>query len=155
MGKLADRLAGQIKAAMHGPAWHGPALFEIIDDLSAEEASAKPLSFAHSIWEIVLHLNAWDKAIPLRLGDTLVELTGDDDWPPCRDTSAAAWNAMKSALQNDSKQLRDAIRALSDDDLNKSVPGHPFDNYVMLSGIPQHILYHSGQIALLKKALRA
>ena len=53
------RIGSQLKRAFEGGAWHGPSLRELLADVSAEQAAARPLPGAHSMWEIVLHIAAW------------------------------------------------------------------------------------------------
>ncbi len=50
--------------------------------------------------------------------------------------------------------LADAIKLFSEDDLEKTVPGREFPWFIVLHGIVHHSLYHSGQIAMLKKAVQ-
>ena len=57
-----------------------------------------------------------------------------------------------AGLADGGKRLRDALRKLSDDDLEKIVAGREYSFYFMLHGVVQHFAYHTGQIALLKKA---
>jgi hypothetical protein len=47
-------IADQLRRAFKGDAWHGPALLELLDDVDAATAAAKPLPDVHSIWELVL-----------------------------------------------------------------------------------------------------
>src|SRR5271169_5472946 len=54
------RIADQLRRAFDGDAWHGPALLELLADVDAAAAAATPLADAHSIWELVLHVAAWD-----------------------------------------------------------------------------------------------
>ena len=56
----ATRIADQLRRAFHGEAWHGPALLELLKGVPSEEAARRPLPKAHSIWEIVLHVGAWE-----------------------------------------------------------------------------------------------
>ena len=58
----AARIADQLRRAFDGTAWHGPSLMELLDDVDAATAAAKPLAKVHSIWELVLHVAAWDAA---------------------------------------------------------------------------------------------
>jgi len=40
----------------------------------------------HSIWELVLHVTAWQRTGLLSIeGGEYVSMTGDDDWPPVAD----------------------------------------------------------------------
>src|SRR5580700_939308 len=52
----ASRIKQQLENAFNGPAWHGPSLMENLKGVSAEVAAAKPVTGAHSIWEIINHL---------------------------------------------------------------------------------------------------
>ena len=148
------RLADQIRRAFEGDAWHGDSIKELLTGVTAETAAAKPIKDAHSIWELALHIAAWDDAVLRRIGGAAVELTRQQDFPPVKDTSPAAWRRALSYLTH--SQLIKAVAAFPDSRLNDQAPGKTedyYDFYYMFSGIVQHELYHAGQIALLKKAL--
>ena len=49
-------IAEQLRRAFEGDAWHGPALLELLQDVDAATAAARPLPDVHSIWELVLHV---------------------------------------------------------------------------------------------------
>jgi uncharacterized damage-inducible protein DinB len=57
------------------------------------------------------------------------------------------------SLEASHRSLREGIKKIDDAELEKTVPGTRYSNYVLLHGVIQHDLYHAGQIALLKKAL--
>ena len=59
----ATRIADQLRRAFGGEAWHGDSVFEILDGVTAAQAAAHPIKNAHSIWELVLHIGAWDGAV--------------------------------------------------------------------------------------------
>ena len=150
------RLADQIRRAFEGDAWHGDSLKELLAGVTAATAAARPIKNAHSIWELVLHIAAWDDAVFRRIGGAAVELTKQQDFPPVKDTSPAAWRRTVSHLEQAHNQLIKAVAAFPDSRLQDQVPGKNedyYDFYYMFSGIVQHELYHAGQIALLKKAL--
>ena len=54
----ARHLGSSLERTVTGPMWHGPALAEVLDGVTAEQAAAHPVKGAHSIWEIVLHVIA-------------------------------------------------------------------------------------------------
>ena len=60
-------IAEQLRRAFEGDAWHGPALLELLREMDAATAAAQPLPDVHSIWELVLHVSAWDDAACRRL----------------------------------------------------------------------------------------
>jgi hypothetical protein len=61
-------IADQLRRAFDGGAWHGDSLFEILKGVTAAQAAARPIQGAHTIWELVLHIAAWDGAVLRRLG---------------------------------------------------------------------------------------
>lgn len=152
--KEAERIADQLRRAMQGEAWHGPSLKEILAGVTAAQAAARPVGGAHTIWEIVLHIAAWETIVLRRLGgETVKDVSSEIDWPPVVETSEAAWQRALAALENGNRRLCEAIAQLPDERLRERVPGKQDSFYGELHGIVQHDLYHAGQIALLKKAL--
>ena len=149
-----ERITDQLKRAFLGDAWHGPALMELLEGVTPEQAAARPLPKAHNIWEIVLHIAAWKEAVRRRLRGDAVELSPDQDWPRLLDTSEKAWISALEALKRAHNQLERTVADLQDSELPGRVPGKPQEHYTvyyMLHGVIQHDLYHAGQIALLKK----
>jgi len=144
-------LADQLRRAHTGQAWHGPSLKEILANVSAGTAAARPASGVHTIWEIVRHIAAWLSACGRRLQGEALELTADQDWPAGGDTGDTAWQATLASLDAATDALERLIAALPADGLRKGVPGTQYSVRFMLQGVVQHHLYHAGQIALLKK----
>ena len=66
--KEVERIADQLKRAHEGGAWHGPSVNELLEGVTAEQAAARPFEGTHSVWELVSHIEAWERAILLRLG---------------------------------------------------------------------------------------
>jgi len=85
-------------------------------------------------------------------GETVVDLPTEQDWPPVRDTSEAAWRQAVRDLERANHDLRVAIAQSTEARLADMAPGKDHSVYVMLHGVIQHDLYHAGQIAVLKKA---
>lgn len=146
-----NRIEDQLKRAFEGGAWHGPALLEVLEGVTAARAAAKPVPQAHSIWEIVLHIAAWENAVRRRLTGEPVELSDEEDWPPVGDRGEAAWSAALEQLRTGHQALQRTVAKLSDARLKEDVPGMDYSNYHLVHGVIQHDLYHAGQIAVLKK----
>jgi uncharacterized damage-inducible protein DinB len=148
-----QRIGEQLQRAFEGNAWHGPAVRELLADVTAAQASGRPLPNAHSIWEITLHITTWERVVLRRLqGEMVVNLPAEQDWPPVRDTSEAPWRQAIRDLEQANHDLRAAVTPSTEARLGDMVPGKDHSVYVMLHGIIQHDLYHAGQIAVLKKA---
>ncbi len=148
------RLADQIRRAFEGEAWHGDSVLELLTGVTATQAAAKPIPNAHSIWELLLHIAAWDGAVLRRTAGTAVTLSDEENFPPIKDASEAAWRKTVDAVKRTHDDLVKAVAAFPDSRLNEQVPGKSesyYNFYYMFSGIVQHELYHAGQLALLKK----
>jgi uncharacterized damage-inducible protein DinB len=148
-------LADQIHRAFDGEAWHGDSVLEILNEVDAKTAAARPIKNAHSIWELVLHITTWDEVTIIRAGGKALMPTDEQNFPPVKDTSEAAWKKAVENLKNTHSKLVETVAAFPDSRLHDQVPGKTgdhYDFYYLFSGIVQHELYHAGQIALLKKA---
>ncbi len=150
MSELAH-LIDEIQGITRGNPWHGPSLAEIVADISAEEAAAKPLPGVHSIRELVLHIAGWQEVFFLRLQGRLASEPPDGDFPE----GPADWHASLAALEDSNRQLLSLLSGLSDASLDAVVAGKEYTVGFMLHGLVAHCVYHSGQISLLKKALRS
>jgi uncharacterized damage-inducible protein DinB len=146
------RIADQLKRAFAGDAWHGPALMEILADVDAPAAAARPISLAHTIWELTLHITAWDAAILRRVAGQAASLSDAENFPKIRDTSESAWRTALENLQRQHQELLRVIADMPDRRLSEQVPGKDYDFYFLLHGTVQHALYHAGQIVMLKRA---
>jgi uncharacterized damage-inducible protein DinB len=146
------RIADQLKRAFAGDAWHGPALMEILADVEAPAAAARPISLAHTIWELTLHITAWDGAILRRLAGQAASPSDAENFPKIRDTSESAWRTALENLQRQHQELLRVISDMPDRRLREQVPDKDYDFYFLLHGTVQHALYHAGQIVMLKRA---
>jgi uncharacterized damage-inducible protein DinB len=149
------RIADQLGRAFDGSAWHGPAMLELLADVDAATAAAKPLKDVHSIWELVLHVAAWDGAALRRLSGEKCQPEGAANFPPVTNPTPAAWRKAVAEMKRTHQSLVKTVAGLSDARLRDRVPGKRYDFYHMLHGMAQHELYHAGQIAILKKAQAA
>jgi uncharacterized damage-inducible protein DinB len=128
---------------------------EILADVTAPRAAAKPLAEAHSIWDIILHMTVWEDVVRRRLlGEAIDDLPPEKDWPAIRELSEDYWRETVLELEQGNLALRRAIQQQGEARLDEMVPGKDHSVYTMLHGIIQHDLYHAGQIAVLKKASR-
>jgi uncharacterized damage-inducible protein DinB len=148
------RLSNQIVRTVSGPMWHGPALAELLRDVSHQQASARPISGAHSIWEIVRHTIAWVEIARARLhGERTGDPTSEEDWPRVGGATATEWTATVARLQESYQSLAAEVRQLDDAVLDGKVTGLDYTVATLLRGVVEHGTYHGGQIALLKRAL--
>jgi uncharacterized damage-inducible protein DinB len=145
-----ERLLDQLNRAYGGEAWHGPALRNLLDGITEEQALQHPIRNGHSILELVAHAGNWIDAVARRLSGTAVESSSVEDWP---DEIKTSWPSALEQLERAQSRLCDAVARLSSEDLEKPIPGAKRSMYVEILGVLQHTVYHAGQIGILKKAL--
>jgi uncharacterized damage-inducible protein DinB len=148
-----QRVALELSQALNGDAWHGPALRELLDGVTMEEAMQRPIPAAHNIWELVLHITSWANITRRRLTGGQVEPFEDEDWPHAGPFSEEFWKSACDALNDSQLKLIDVVTGLTDADLARNAPKSQRTVANMLHGVAQHNAYHGGQIAILKKAV--
>lgn len=150
-----ERIADQVSSGYRDGAWPGVSVRDLLQGLSPPEAAAHPVAGAHSAWEIALHLAFWHDAVRRRLEGETVEYESEEDWPAPEEPTAASWHAALEGLDQAHRALVNAVRNVKPDQLEQRVAGRSFTVYFMLHGVPQHDLYHGGQVMMLRKAIRA
>ena len=146
-----EKISDQLKRSHEGVAWHGPSLRELLQGVTAEKAARKIVG-VHSIWELVLHIAAWERAGARMLrGEAVEDLTSEQDWPSLGEPSERSWRETIDKLDAAHAELAEAIRLCPPERLSETVTGKRYSVYFLLHGIVQHNLYHAGQIAILRK----
>lgn len=157
-----EALIDDLRHAWAGDPWHGPSLSMLLDDVSASQAAARPVTGAHTIGELVHHLTAWVEETTRRLDGSAPVMPARGDWPA--DDAAPAddadWRRARAELDAAHDTLLAALRTFPPERLDVMVgserdrplgAGYSFRR--MLYGLIEHDAYHGGQIALLKKVL--
>ena len=147
-----ERMADQLDRAWRGPAWHGPSVQEVLAGIDAAAAARRPIPDGHTIWEITEHIAAWEHIGRRRIEGEIVTATDAMDWPAVSDFSAESWQRTRERLAAGHERLRGTIAAFPEAKLDQIRPDGETSWYVLIHGIVQHDLYHSGQIGLLAKA---
>jgi uncharacterized damage-inducible protein DinB len=153
-------LRGDLERVHAGDPWHGSSRAAILKGVTAVQAAKRPGPGAHSIWELVLHMEAWTREVARRLGGAMAAEPEMGDWPEVRDTSDASWIAAQRSLDAAHREILSALDALPGDRLHSRVGdardpalGSGVSYAAMLRGLAQHDAYHSGQIAMVRKVL--
>ena len=154
MDRAAARLANHIKRTVTGPMWHGGALDQVLEGVTHDQAAARPIADAHTIWEIVLHVIAWAEIARARLrGERIADALPLEDWPPVTSTTDADWAIVLQRLSDSHRALAQDVRHLDEAAIDAPIQGLEYTASNLLHGVIEHGTYHGGQIALLKKAL--
>ena len=156
-----DRIVDELEREHGGDAWHGTPLRQILAGVGHTDAMARPYDGVQTIWELVLHITAWKNEVRRRVGGAPAGAPAEGDWPaPPATPDAELWRAAVDALEDAHRALVATVSRLGEaqvfaptNDPRERETGQGVSYYVLLHGIAQHDAYHSGQIALLKKAL--
>ena len=155
MNQECRHIAEEIKTTFEGTAWYGDSVQELLKGVTAEQAFAHPIANAHSIWELLVHVSVWAQAaVDALKGVPIAKFPWppEQDFPPITDRSEAAWQQTVNTLFSTHRAFWQAIEAFEDNRLEEKVPGRSYSFYVLFMGWADHMIYHAGQIALLKKA---
>ncbi len=158
-----DRLLSSLRRAHDGEPWHGPSRAQVLSDVTAAEAAWRPAPDAHSMWEIVLHMRSWTLEVLRRAEGGVPAEPTDGDWPamPSPADDAAWRDTLRSldeahtALARFVAQMSEEARAARVKDRPSDPPGHAITQRGMIRSLAEHDVYHTGQLALLKRLARA
>ena len=145
-------LAEELRRVWDGDAWHGPALLDLLADVSPARAAARPVPGGHTIWELVLHIAAWNGVWRRRLEGEAMDDPEEGDFPAPPRASAEGWADAQARVRTATERLAERVARLSAAELDGAVPGRTYSARFMVRGAIRHTVYHSGQIGLLKKA---
>ena len=155
-----SRIVDQLEREHGGDAWHGTPIRQLLSDIDYSQATARPFESVHTIWEIVLHMTAWKNEVRRRLGGAPAASPSEGDWPTPATPDPQTWCEAVDALEDAHRALVGVVARTPEsllftptNDPREAETGAGVSFYVLLHGIVQHDVYHSGQIALLKKAV--
>jgi uncharacterized damage-inducible protein DinB len=157
-----DRLLDSLRRAHDGTPWHGPSRADVLADVTAEEAAWRPAPDAHTIWELVLHMRSWTREVLRRAKGEVPADPADGDFPPMPEPAdAAAWEATLRSLDESHAALVAYVVAMNNERRAARVAARPGEDArrtltqrVMIRSLAEHDVYHTGQLALMKRLAR-
>jgi hypothetical protein len=146
-----ERILDQYDRALHGSAWHGDSVWEILDGITPEQAFRRLSPVTHTIWELVMHMAFWETEVHHRLRRLPPQSEAELNFPAMPDPTAENWNLALETLRASNAAFRDTLVALADSQLDTPLSAADKSVYVEVHGVIQHHLYHAGQLALIRK----
>ena len=141
----------QLRTTFSGDSWHGPNVMKTLEGIDAVQAAARPLGERHTIWELVDHMTYWlEEAHKALKAKEMPRPEKVMDWPRMR-SGEDQWRESVSRLEAAVNMLLDELTTWNTKDLEKTVAGANYSYRQMLHGAVHHNLYHTGQIAILKR----
>lgn len=149
------RSIDRIQAVYQGESWHGPNIKEVLDQIDAAKASVRITPSAHSIVELVQHLLAWRNfTLEMLRGNVAfrIDVEAAEDWPAYPNgVSESEWTDIQLALERNQTELVQAMKDFDQDKLHEKVGHRSFTFSEISSFIIDHDLWHTGQVAMLKR----
>jgi hypothetical protein len=122
-------------------------LADALDGITAEQAAWKPGPGLMGIWDIVLHVAAWNENIIERIETGQKARPSEGAWPPKPDSlTEANWEAAKTRLWASIAALRKLIETVPFEKVHSSPYG--FGDLVCRFS---HMAYHGGQIVKIRE----
>ena len=151
MSVTLDGLLALLDEAYDRRAWHGTNLRGAIRRVEPHQVTWRPGPGRHNVWELVVHAAYWKYVVRKRVSGMPrggFPLAGTNFYPRDGPFDQARWQADLDLLADQHRQLRAAVAALEDTDLDRQAGGKPLA--WTIRGAAAHDLYHAGQIQLLK-----
>jgi uncharacterized damage-inducible protein DinB len=155
---ISEQLKLELEKVLSGNPWYGPAVYDIIEQVSFEAAFEKPPGSVHNIAGIVLHMLAWTEEVMDRMNGMNAQLPSSGDWPDPGTPDEEKWQNYVSDLKLVNVNLLGIIQNFPEEQwsefVNGTVENEEGTTYEdLVKGLIQHHIYHSGQIALLNRML--
>lgn len=147
-----QQISDAYRAATLKDAWYGPSLAELLARTSPELAIARALPQSHSISTLLQHLLLWNERIRLTSATHPMP-----KWDPEKEWAEPSipWAELLTRWSHSRGQLEERIRTFPLEDLPRQVPGRDYHYEFLFRGAVEHVIYHSGQIAMVLSMLRS
>src|ERR1700744_2162860 len=153
-----EKLSAQLTRILSGNAWYGPNVYDILAQVTFEAAYEKPPGSVHNIAEIVLHMIAWTEEVMDRMNGLTAGVPSSGDWPPTGTPDEQKWQNYVNDLKLVNVNLMGLIQNFPEeqwsepmnDERNREL-GNGVTYEELVNGLIQHHIYHSGQIAILRR----
>jgi len=147
-----QKIADSYQAVTIKGAWYGPTVAELLAKIPPELATTPPVPGAHSISELLQHLLLWNERIRnTSESNPMPRWDAEKEWAE----PAIPWKELVARWNQSRDLLEERIRKFPVEDLTKQVPGRNYPYETMFHGILQHVIYHSGQIAMVLSMLQS
>ncbi len=143
------RILQHYDGVLNGDAWHGDAIWKILEAIPAQTAAARPLSGT----QLVSHMTFWEGVVTKRLAGLRAGLVEELNFPAMPAASEAKWEETLGEFRASNHAFREALVKLDPAKLEQLTAAGKRTYYDEAHGIIEHHVYHLGQIAMLKKAL--
>ncbi|RVT98284.1 DinB family protein [Mucilaginibacter limnophilus] len=152
----------ELNRVLNGDAWYSSNVYDIVNGIDFEAAYERPPGGAHSIAEIVLHMTGWTEEVIRRMQGNKAALPPGGDWPNAGAPDEEKWQRLKQDFKLMNVTLTGIVERFPEEKWNEPTRdernnelGTGVTYAALINGLIQHHVYHSGQIALLKRVINS
>ncbi|HWZ97374.1 MAG TPA: DinB family protein [Candidatus Dormibacteraeota bacterium] len=146
-----EGIAEAYRAVTIKGAWYGPTVAELLERITPDLAVTAPAAGAHTIAELLQHLLLWNERIrKTDASHPMPKWEAEKEWAE----AVIPWNELVARWKQSRDLLEERMRNFPAEDLGKETPGRNYPYEVLLNGIVQHTIWHSGQIAMVLSIVR-
>ena len=156
MNKEIQYIIKSFESTLTGQPWFGRSVYAILGEVDESKAQIKPNETEHSLIELLWHMNTWAEFTLGSLENRSTEemkAIETMDWRNI-DPNIHTWKKGMEQLKTIHSKIIELLKQKTDDNfLSGIVTIREYNYRFLLNGLIQHNIYHSGQIAYLKKML--
>lgn len=142
----------ELKNIHDGNAWHGASLKDALDGITCDQAAARPLKQAHSVWEIVAHIAGWEDVFRRHLEGQTISEPEAGDFPLPAEPNETTWKKTLDDFESAHRELLLTVEKLSHSNMDTKITGKDYSYDFLLRKTIAHKICHTGQIAFLKNS---
>lgn len=144
-----------LRNVLEGQPWYGRPVMALIGDVDPTIVYKKPGETQHSLIDLLYHMIAWAEFVAGRMEKEPppVEEMEELDWRQI-DPVTHTWHAGVEQLKAANEKIIRMLEQKDDSLLSQPVEGREYKFRFLLHGHIQHLIYHAGQIAYVKKLLQ-
>jgi uncharacterized damage-inducible protein DinB len=155
MNKEIQYIIASLQRTLEGEPWYGRPVVMMLQEIDPAMAYKKPGENAHSLADLLYHMITWAEFTLRRLeGDQQKDdnYFGEIDWRPL-DPAVHNWQDGVKQFKDLNDQIISILQRKDDGLLKEIVDFREYNFRFLLNGYIQHNIYHTGQVAYLKKLL--
>jgi uncharacterized damage-inducible protein DinB len=151
-----ESIIKNLERVLYKEPWYGKAVFTLLEEIDNSYAFEKANPQTHSPIELLYHMLTWAEFTLNRMQQSRekdLEYFEGRDWIKV-DAQSHSWEKGVAQLKAVHQEIIEVLKKKDDEWLTEKVEGREYNFRYLLNGLIQHNIYHVGQIAYAKKALK-
>ncbi len=155
MNKEIQSIIRRIENVNSGTPWFGRAVYSLLEEVDPKKVYEKPNGSEHSLIDLLYHMITWaDFSLKRLQKDKVNDLAAAEklDWRKI-DPKKHTWKKGLAEFRSIYKKIIAILKKKEDAILKEVVDFRNYNYRFLLNGMIEHNIYHTGQVAYLKKLL--